>query len=105
MWAGMGRKVILSILNALSEGTVLADPSDLQAFATLHSHLQDAGECAETELLKSAAYHIKSASDLIDWIILNEVPDVKAAIQGNPGLLVGGPQMRVIVQHGLMYVG
>ncbi len=81
MGIGMGGTDILSTLNALSEGVVLADPSDLQSFATIHTHLQETGKWAEAQGLEVAPRHIEHAANLVEAIILNEVADVGQALQ------------------------
>ncbi len=77
----MGDQDILSTLNALSEGIVLADAADLQTFAALHTYLGQVSEWAKSQGMARASQEVDAAANLIEQIILGEVAGPDKAMQ------------------------
>jgi len=72
---------ILSTLNALSEAIVLADTSDLQTFATIHTHLERAADWSRAHGLEQAPRHLETGASLIEQAILGEIPDADVVLK------------------------
>ncbi|MCD6287886.1 MAG: chemotaxis protein CheA, partial [Candidatus Hydrogenedentes bacterium] len=76
----MVNKGIENTIDALSEGFVLADPSNLQRLADFHTEFEEISQWAEESSQSEVAAAAKVASELIEQVILAEVPDSQCAI-------------------------
>jgi two-component system chemotaxis sensor kinase CheA len=77
----MDNQEILATLNAVSEAIVFADASDLQTYATIHTHLEQTADWARAQGLDRASRHVEQAAHWVEQIILGELSDPDAALR------------------------
>ncbi len=73
--------VLQKLLEKISAELVLAEISDLNQMAQLHSHFEELAEMAANEEQKIVGHAAKLTADLIQQIILEEVADPLATIE------------------------
>lgn len=77
----MTEKSILSLLEQACEETVLMDPGDLPALASLHTQIEQIATWASDSGRDQVASAAQNAANLVERIVLNEVQDPAGALE------------------------